>query len=179
MIMHLLAATALTIAGCSSSSSIDAPNFSELSNAFDALNTSIDALPLTDPMPQGSSTYSGLVRVDYVRSGDPSVMVGDAALTADFRAATVDGALSRFVHDSEGAVDGRIALTGGTITGPRIDGIAIDGSLEIGGESVDFDGSGRGQFKGADAEAGRLELFGSGGGPTQPDGWYGNAYLQR
>jgi hypothetical protein len=179
MTMRLLAAIALTVAGCSSSSSIDAPNFSELSDAFDALNTSIDALPLSDPMPQGSATYSGLARIDYVLNGDPSVLVGDAVLTADFGAATVDGALSRFVHDSEGLVDGRIALTGGTITGPRIDGIAIDGSLEIGGESLDFDGAGRGQFKGGDAEALRLELFGSGGGPTQPDGWYGNAYLER
>jgi hypothetical protein len=179
MIMRLVAAFALAVAGCSSSSSIDAPTFPELSDAFDALNTSIDALPLTDPMPQGSATYSGLARIDYVLNGEPSVLVGDAALTADFRAATVDGALSRFVHDSEGPVDGRIALTGGTITGPRIDGIAIDGSLEIGGKSVDFEGSGRGQFKGADAEAARLELFGSDGGPAQPDGWYGNAYLQR
>jgi hypothetical protein len=150
----------------------------ELSDAFDALNTAIDALPATATPPPGSATHAGLARIDYALEGDQRVLVGDAALTADFDAATVSGTLSRFVDSGAGAVDRRIDMVGGTISGPRIDGLAVSGNLGVGDRTLALVGTGRGQFKGEDAEAVRIEMGGAAVGPDQP-GWVGAACMER
>jgi hypothetical protein len=176
-VRSILAAAAL-LAACSSSSSTDTRDFVELSDAFDALNTSIDALPATTILPPGSATYAGLARIDYALDGEQRVLVGDAALTADFDAATVSGTLSRFVDSREGAASGRIAVAGGTISGVRIDGLGVSGDVDVGDRTLTFAGTGRGQFKGDDAEAVRIEMGGMAAGPDQP-GWIGAAYADR
>jgi hypothetical protein len=173
-------ATTVIVSSCgSSSTSNDGPTFAEVSDAFDALNTTIDALPATVSMPAGgSASYAGLARIDYGSGGAQRVMVGEAALVADFGSGTASGTLSRFVDQRTGAVDGRIAMTGGTISGRDIDGLAVSGDLGVGDETLAFRGTGRGQFKGVDAPAVRLEMGGVSGGAGQPD-WTGAAYLER
>ena len=182
MPLRLIAfATTVIISSCGSSSSTpDAgPSFIEVSDAFDALNTTIDALPPTLTMPAaGSASYTGLARIDYALDGAQRVMVGEAALTADFGSATASGTLTRFIDGAEGRVRGGIAMTGGTIAGRDIDGLAVSGDLGVGDRTLAFRGTGDGQFKGVDAPAVRLEMGGVAGGADQP-GWSGAAYLER
>jgi hypothetical protein len=182
MSLRLIAlATTVLVSNCGSSSSDpdEGPGFAEVSDAFDALNTTIDALPATVTMPAGgSASYTGLARIDYLRDGSARVMVGEAALTADFGSATASGTLTRFVDQRAGAVDGGLAMTGGTISGRDIAGLAVSGDLGVGEETLAFRGTGRGQFKGVDAPAVRLEMGGVSGGAGQPD-WTGAAYLER
>jgi hypothetical protein len=54
-------------------------------------------------------------------------------------------------------------MVGGTISGPRIDGLALSGNRGITGE---------------DAEAVRIEKGGAAVGPDQP-GWVGAACMER
>jgi hypothetical protein len=173
--------TAVVVSNCGGGSSDpdEGPTFAEVSDAFDALSTTIDALPPTLTMPAGgSASYAGLARIDYGFGGAQRVMVGEAALIADFGSGTASGTLSRFVDQREGAVDGRISMTGGTISGRNIDGLAVSGDLGVGDETLAFRGTGSGQFKGVDAPAVRLEMGGAAGGAAEP-GWSGAAYLER
>jgi hypothetical protein len=174
-------ATTVIVSSCGSSSSDpdEGPTFSEVSDAFDALNTTIDALPATVTMPtSGSASYTGLARIDYALDGAQRVMVGDAALTADFGSATASGTLTRFVDQRAGTVSGGIAMTGGTISGRDIDGLAVSGDLGVGDQTLAFRGTGEGQFRGVGAPAVRIEMGGVSGGAGQPD-WTGAAYLER
>jgi hypothetical protein len=182
MPLRLLAfATTVIVSSCGSSSSTpdEGPTFAEVSDAFDALNTGIDVLPPTVTMPpSGSASYAGLARIDYAQGGAQRVMVGEAALIANFGSGTASGTLSRFIDEREGAVTGRISMTGGAISGRDIDGLAVSGDLGVGDRTLAFRGTGRGQFKGDNAEAVRLQMSGVAGGADQP-GWAGAAYLDR
>jgi hypothetical protein len=182
MSIRLIAlATTVVVSNCGGGSSDpdEGPTFAEVSDAFDALNTTIDALPPTLTMPAaGSASYTGLARIDYALDGAQRVMVGEAALTADFGSATASGTLTRFIDGAEGPVRGGIAMTGGTIAGRDIDGLAVSGDLGVGDRTLAFRGTGEGQFRGVDAPAVRLEMGGAAGGADQP-GWSGAAYLER
>jgi hypothetical protein len=182
MFLRLIAfASTVIVSNCggSSSSPVEGPTFAEVSDAFDTLNTTIDALPPTVTMPAtGSASYTGLARIDYALAGAQRVMVGDAALTADFGSGTASGTLSRFVDEVDGPVRGVIAMSDGTISGRDIGGLAISGDLGVGDRTLAFRGTGEGQFRGVGAPAVRIEMGGAGGAAGQP-GWSGAAYLER
>ena len=177
MPVRLLVAAAVLLAGCSSSSSTEERDFTQVSDAFDALNTRIEALPDATILPAGTATYRGLARLD-VLGGSGNVLVGDAELNADFANATVSGAMSRFVDSQAGAVGGAIAMTGGTISGARIEGLAVAGDLAVGDRTLAFRGTGRGKFTGQEGSAAIVQMGGTAAGPNQPD-WTGGAYLER
>ncbi len=182
MSLRLIAlATTVIVSNCGGGSADpdEGPAFAELSDAFDSLNTRIDVLPPTATMPaSGSASYTGLARIDYALDGAQRVMVGEAALAADFSNAMASGTLTRFVDARDGAIRGGLAMTGGTLSGRDIDGLAVSGDLGVGDRTLAFRGTGRGQFKGEDAGAVRLQMSGVAGGPDEP-GWAGAAYLER
>lgn len=169
----LVAGAAFTLSGCSGISlAKKAAKFEEM---YDEVTTMADTTGATMPT-TGAATYSGSTMIGADFGGDDNVaMFGDADLTADFAAGSVNGTLSNFsgliLTDAEreaadnGNIDlmtllksakslkGDVAISNaGGISGTTF-GTTAAGTLTVGGEEYTVAGAVDGQFKGDAASA--------------------------
>ncbi len=165
MVAFLAGASGL--AGCAQISLMTkAVEYMDISGELD------DAEGVAVDMPEGGTAdYDGVVGIGARYRDGGVMMLGDAALTADFDAATIDGTLDKFVvaeldgdvdiddflRNPVGALfefetaDGEIDLTGGTITGTDFES-DFDGRITTDAYVYRADGRLYGVFRGADAE---------------------------
>lgn len=112
------------------------------------------AIPLT-----GTADYAGTAVINIATPGTVTELIGDAAITADFRNDTVTGRLDGFygavADDEVRAWTGGVNLSNGTIDVARTNDIAADilGVLRDGSHVVTVDGGIAGNFLGTTPRA--------------------------
>jgi hypothetical protein len=144
--------------------------------ALDAAAARLADLDLTASLPpSGAATYAGQMGATAVFGSVPVFVTADVDLTVRFGAGTIAGSFSR-ASSADEAVSGSGTFGEGTVGATGIDA-PVSGTLTRSGVAHDIDGTLRGAFLGAGAEAiagaveGRLLRGGAGAGRFDGEVW--------